>query len=703
MPLAASASSNGGIWALVRYQHGHLVRVDPGPDQPADLGDQGLDLPLGALEGGDGRLRARGPGRDQPLARTWAATRRAGQQPVGQGQDLRAGAVVVLQPDHPGLGEPAPEAGQVLGGGAGEGVDGLVLVADHGQVPPLPQPGLQQRLLQRVGVLVLVDREPAVLAAELLGHVLAGLEPLQHADQHVLEVDPPGPLLGPLVAPEHAREQVTGDRRGPAHGLDGRLVGGGVEAPRLGPFQLVGEVLDGGELVAPGEAALERRQHRGLGGQHLGQPAVGQPRPEVAELAEGGGMERLRLDPGEPEGGQPLAHLVGRLVGEGHHQHVPRVHGPGGDRVRHPPRDHPRLARPRPGQDAQRPHGRLDRLPLRRVQVMGQELGMHGCRVSHTPPTVPSRRPQPLPANREVDCRRGSARQLASPSPSRYEGWHRREDPYLGGEPEALQEGRPHLGSHPGALGLLGLGADRPPSRQFAGHHKLGKGFGAVDDQEVLRSNRPLGHQYRFDLAGIDVHPSDDQHVVLATGHLGHPDQRPATYAWGRVERGDVTGSVPQHRHRVPGQGGKHEFPSVTRTELAPRLGIDHLDQKMVLAHMQPGLPFDALARHPRTDHFGQAIDVQGLQRQETLDLSSHRLAPRLGAEDPGAQPELVLTDPLLAQDLTEPHGVRGRAAEDLRTQVTEKEHLAAALTRGSRDHGAAHQLSASVQAQADR
>ena len=214
MPAAASASSNGGIWALVRTSTATSSGSTPAPASRPTSATSRLDLPLGVLEGGNGRLRARGPGRDQPLARTWAATRRGGQQPVGQGEDLRAGAVVVLQPDHLGLGEPAGEAGQVLGGGPGEGVDGLVLVADHGQVPPLPQPGLEQRLLERVGVLVLVDREPAVLAAELLGHVLAGLEPLQHADQHVLEVDPPGPLLGPLVAPEHPGEQVAGDRSG---------------------------------------------------------------------------------------------------------------------------------------------------------------------------------------------------------------------------------------------------------------------------------------------------------------------------------------------------------------------------------------------------------------------------------------------------------------------------------------------------------
>src|SRR5918994_1803925 len=99
MLAAASASSSGGIWGVGRSSTAISSGLTPAPVR--------------------------------------AATRGGGQQPVGQGQDLGAGAVVVLQPDHPGFREPAGEAGQVLGGGPGEGVDRLVLVADHGQVAPL--------------------------------------------------------------------------------------------------------------------------------------------------------------------------------------------------------------------------------------------------------------------------------------------------------------------------------------------------------------------------------------------------------------------------------------------------------------------------------------------------------------------------------------------------------------------------------------
>ena len=59
----------------------------------------------------------------------------------------------------------------MLGRGAGEGVDRLVGVADHAQVVAVAEPGVEQALLQRRDVLVLVDDEVPVAAADLLGDV----------------------------------------------------------------------------------------------------------------------------------------------------------------------------------------------------------------------------------------------------------------------------------------------------------------------------------------------------------------------------------------------------------------------------------------------------------------------------------------------------------------------------------------------------
>ena len=100
-----------------------------------------------------------------------AAPLSAAHQAVGQLDDLRRRAVVALA-----AGRPSPSG---TGGGsragarrcAGEGVDRLVRIADDAQVVAIAQPGIEQPLLQRGDVLVLVDDEMAVARPHLLGDV----------------------------------------------------------------------------------------------------------------------------------------------------------------------------------------------------------------------------------------------------------------------------------------------------------------------------------------------------------------------------------------------------------------------------------------------------------------------------------------------------------------------------------------------------
>lgn len=87
----------------------------------------------------------------------------------------------------------------MVGGGAGEGVDGLAGVADHAQAVPVAQPQLQQPLLQRADVLVLVDHEVLVLTAHLIGDVVPLLEHTDREEQHILEVDDAAVALQLLI------------------------------------------------------------------------------------------------------------------------------------------------------------------------------------------------------------------------------------------------------------------------------------------------------------------------------------------------------------------------------------------------------------------------------------------------------------------------------------------------------------------------
>ena len=73
--------------------------------------------------------------------------------------------------------------------GAGERVDRLGRVADDADVVALAEPEVEQPLLEGVDVLVLVDDEVAVLAADGPGDVLALGEDPDGEEQDVLEVD----------------------------------------------------------------------------------------------------------------------------------------------------------------------------------------------------------------------------------------------------------------------------------------------------------------------------------------------------------------------------------------------------------------------------------------------------------------------------------------------------------------------------------
>ena len=135
------------------------------------------------------RLRPRRALPDQvQLAAGHPAARRR-DDPVGQRHHLRRGPVVPLQPDHRGVGKAAGEVEQVARRGPGERVDGLVGVADDGQVVTVAEPGVEHPLLQRRDVLVLVDHEAAVAIPELLRHRGVVLDGGGGVQEQVIEVE----------------------------------------------------------------------------------------------------------------------------------------------------------------------------------------------------------------------------------------------------------------------------------------------------------------------------------------------------------------------------------------------------------------------------------------------------------------------------------------------------------------------------------
>lgn len=218
-----------------------------------------------------------------------------GEQSVGQVDDLRGGAVVADQLDHGRLGVADPEVQQVLGGGAGERVDRLAGVADDAEAVAVPQPEFEEALLEGADVLVLVDDEVLVLGADVVGDVPAVLEDADGEEQDVLEVDDAPVPLELFVA-------------GVDLGQFGRVAGGvalafgdalrvvaGDGLGDLGPLDLAGGVA---ELVAVEADAAGRARlcdQLGLAFDEAWECPADGFRPEVLELAQGGGVEGAGL------------------------------------------------------------------------------------------------------------------------------------------------------------------------------------------------------------------------------------------------------------------------------------------------------------------------------------------------------------------------------------------------------------------------
>jgi hypothetical protein len=77
----------------------------------------------------------------------------------GGGEDVRGGAVILLQPDDLGAGEILFEAQDVGDLGAAPGIDRLVVVADAADVLALLGEQAEPEILGLVGVLIFVDQD----------------------------------------------------------------------------------------------------------------------------------------------------------------------------------------------------------------------------------------------------------------------------------------------------------------------------------------------------------------------------------------------------------------------------------------------------------------------------------------------------------------------------------------------------------------
>lgn len=144
-------------------------------------------------------LGARGPLGDQLQPVVGGTAAGLGEQAVGEVDHLGGRAVVADEFDDGGAGVAGAEVEEVVGGRAGERVDGLAGVADDAEAVALAEPQFQETLLKRADVLVLVDHEVLVLGADRFRDVVLVLKDADGQQQDVLEVDDTSAALDVLV------------------------------------------------------------------------------------------------------------------------------------------------------------------------------------------------------------------------------------------------------------------------------------------------------------------------------------------------------------------------------------------------------------------------------------------------------------------------------------------------------------------------
>ena len=318
--------------------------------------------------------------------------------PAGAQRDDAGGPVV-------GSAEPLREAGDPAHVRAPEGVDRLVRVTDRDQLPAVPGQGVQQRLLGRVSVLVLIHQDHVIgLALAVPGRavgqqrrgdpddlrVVVGRDRCQVEPRRVAVEETARGL--PVVPPALPSQQ------GQAPAVQATFGGAEQEVPQLGGeptgrergAQALGPLPATVPGLAPEHAPdlqqlLRARQQGGrlVAGQHE------LPAYQRVRVAVEGQRQRLPRGPAQPCG-DPLPQLLGRLAAEGENEHPLRVDPAVGDAVGHGLHDRGGLARTRAGQHQQRApgvvddgslrgvqRGRLVRSPRRADEAVGGKLPVH--------------------------------------------------------------------------------------------------------------------------------------------------------------------------------------------------------------------------------------------------------------------------------------------------------------------------------------
>ena len=316
-----------------------------------------------------------------------------GDDGVGRVQDRLRGAVVLLQQHDRGIREGLLELEDVADVRPSEAVDALVGVSHHEDVAVILAQQQDQLVLGAVDVLVLVHEDVGEAALVLGQHVRVALEQVDRDHEQIVEVHGAGgqePLLivavdlgDPLFLDVHrpgrvgleVDQLVLGVANGGVHGSRRKALGVEVEVAQ----HVAGE---------PHGVGLVVDRERGAVAQLVG---------VATQDAHAGGVKGRHPHPlghRADQGGDALAHLVGRLVGEGDGEQPERRHVARRDQVGDASGEHPGLARAGAGDHQQRTvavqHGAtLGRVEPGQQLVLPRPIRPGPGRLAHLVATIP--------------------------------------------------------------------------------------------------------------------------------------------------------------------------------------------------------------------------------------------------------------------------------------------------------------------------
>src|SRR6266850_2664769 len=134
--------------------------------------------------------------------------------------------------------------------------------------------------------------------------------------------------------------------------------------------------------------------------------------------------------------------------------------------------------------------------------------------------------------------------------------------------------------------------------------------------ERVMRAEPRLLEDQLLDLRREQVDAADNQHVVGASGDFLHA----AHGAGGAGQQArQVPGAIADDGQRFLGERGEYQLAFLAVGKRLAARRVHHLGIEVVFPDSEAVLRLDALLRHARSDHLGQAVEVDRLERKPSL------------------------------------------------------------------------------------